>query len=50
MTFKNVKVRIVDNGYIVIWDEDTNGVRASHEEIVSSKAELKTKLVSLFAD
>ena len=48
MTFKSVKVRVVDNGYIVIWDEDTNGVRVSHEEIVSSKGDLRAKLVELF--
>ncbi len=48
MTVKSVEVRVVDNGYIVIWYEDTNGDRASYEEIVSSKGDLRAKLVELF--
>ena len=50
MTTKRVEIRVVDNGYVIIWDETTEDVYASHEEIVSSKAELRTKLGALFAD
>ena len=44
MFTKRVEVRVVDNGYVIIWDDDAG----SHEEIVDTKANLKTKLTELF--
>lgn len=49
MDIKRVEIRVVDNGYVIIWDETTNDIYASHEEIVDTKANLKTKLMELFA-
>ena len=49
MTTKRVEIRTVDNGYVVIWDETTDEVYSSHEEIIATKAELRDKLMELFA-
>jgi len=46
MTIRRVEVRVVDNGYVIIWDESEPV--SSHEEIVDMKASLKAKLMELF--
>lgn len=45
MTTKRVEVRVVDNGYVIIWDDDAG----PHEEIIGTKIELRDKLTELFA-
>ena len=48
MTIKRVEIRVVDNGYVVIWDETTDEVYSSHEEIIANKPDLRDKLMELF--